>query len=165
MRRSTLFIVPLFLLAGFVLGFFPMQEVLAHDVFPTITDSTRTVSTTHVHNDSGCAQYNLYHKNYFNDVSSSEVDYKRATVRPVITSGTVYGSYVKVGNYYNQGMRSSYWELSVPLISGHTYSTPYWNFDIETGSNNYVMTTVRTYSNTTGCAYVDYDRMLHEDEW
>ena len=36
---------------------------------------------------------------------------------------------------------------------------------IETGSNNYVMTTVRTYSNTTGCAYVDYDRMLHEDNW
>ena len=45
MRRSTFFVVGLFLLAGFALGFFPVKEGLAHDAFYTIVDSTRTVLT------------------------------------------------------------------------------------------------------------------------
>ena len=96
-------------------------------------------------------------------MSSTEVDYKKFTVQPVINSGEVYGSWVKVGNYNDQDMRTSYFLLSVPLESGHTYSTPTWNFDIPTGYNNYAMASIRTHSNGTNCSFIDYDRMIHKD--
>lgn len=163
MTRSMFLVAGLLLLAGFALGFFPVREALAHDLFPTIYDSTRTVPTTHNHFDAGCASWTLKNKNYFNDVSSSEVEYKKFTVKPVINSGTVYGGTFQVGNYNDQDMKKSFFLLTVPLESGKTYSTPTWNFDIATGYNNYVMSSIRTSSNDSYCNYVDYDRMIHVD--
>ena len=164
MTRATRYLFVALFVVAFSIGFVPTKLALAHDRFVRISPSTLAFTTSHSHPASALCStsYSLKHKSYFNSVSDTSVNYHKFKVTPTINNGGVSGNVFRVGNYLDQDIYSSYFLLTVPHVSGHTYSTNAINKVIPIGAwdNQLRITFHSTGGANVFCQHIDYYNMF-----
>lgn len=141
MRKLFMKFAPAFFAVALAVGFLSTEVAQAHYSTTDIASYHNSVPTGHSNTstlDAACGStYRLTNKTWFNEVTDSDAEIHKTSVRSHNYSGEPTGGTYRLGNYNNQTMVIQYFMLNTPLEHGEIYVTsPHLNKTVPFAWNN-----------------------------